>query len=184
MKEIKHERQISFFKRGGHSHNGEDSTKIDFSEYSLADLADLAALIGSSSGGLSIDELLETFSLLGHSHVSSGHTHPTNDFMAFNIIGDLNTGLLVPSVYPSFSFTINSIKMSLGVAPTGGSVSVDIRNNGTSILSTPLIITTGNLTNVKIVPTTTSILEDSELQIYINSANSAADLIIYVDYTR
>jgi hypothetical protein len=184
MPDIKHERQFGFFKRGGHSHNGEDSTKIDFSTYTIADVADLSDLIGGSGGdGFTLAELEDIFALIGHTHISSGTTI-TNASMTFNILGYLNTGLLVPAVYPSFSFNITTIKMSLGVEPTGGSVSVDIRANGTSILSTPLIITAGNITNTKIVPTTTAILEDTKLELFINSANGAADLIIYVDYTR
>lgn len=185
MKEIKHERQLGFFKRGGHKHDGEDSTKVDFSNYTAEDVAALNDLLGvAGEGGLSLEALQELFADIDHSHQAQGHTHPTNDSMTFNIMGDLNTGLLVPAVYPSFTFTINSIKMSLGVPPSGGSVSVDIRANGTTILSTPLIITAGNLTNTKIVPLVTSIMEGTKMEIYINSANSAADLIIYVDYTR
>src|ERR1051325_3850905 len=42
----KNEREINFFPRGGHHHDGEDSTKItDWSNYTQADIADLRALL-------------------------------------------------------------------------------------------------------------------------------------------
>lgn len=60
---------------------------------------------------------------------------------------DLTAGTLITFRMP-YGMTLNAIKLSVNVAPTGSKIIVDIRKGGVSILSTLVSIDTGSTTSV------------------------------------
>lgn len=59
----------------------------------------------------------------------------------------LTTGAGKVSFRMPYAFTLTAVRASVGTAPTGAAISVDINHNGSSILTTALTIDAGELTS-------------------------------------
>jgi len=92
-------------------------------------------------------------------------------------------------VFP-FAATITGVRASVGTAPVGSSLIVDINKNGTTIFSTqanrPTIAASGNVSGVA-VPNTTSFAAGDYMTVDVDQVGSTtpgSDLTVVVTYTR
>lgn len=74
------------------------------------------------------------------------------------------------------AFTITGVRASVTTAPTGSTIIVDIKKNGTTIFSTKLTIDAGEKTSVTAataaVLSTTTVADDDEITIHIDQVGS------------
>ena len=100
---------------------------------------------------------------------------------------DLATGTAVAYFRAPYAFTLTGVRASVITAPTGATVTVDINENGTSVLSTKLSIDASEKTSetaaTAAVISDSSIANDSEITIDIDQVGSTvagAGLIVYL----
>ena len=77
---------------------------------------------------------------------SSGQTGPAGTTPIFTRQGTVTTGLSGSRYYVERSGTVNVVRASVGTAPTGSALTVDVLKNGTSILSSAISIAAGTNT--------------------------------------
>ena len=77
-----------------------------------------------------------------------------------------------------YAFTIDSVRASLNTASTSGILTVDINENGTSILSTELTIDEGARTSVTAtnpaVISNRAVTDDAEITMDVNASGTGA----------
>src|SRR5947207_10507094 len=77
-----------------------------------------------------------------------------------------------------YAFTIDSVRASLSTASTSGILAVNINENGTSILSTDLIIDQGARTSVTainpVVISNTAVTDDAEITMDVDVSGTGA----------
>ena len=135
------------------------------------------------ANGFAGNEAAWLASLVGATGVSLGNC------TAFTIPGTLTVGAGVARFYFTGSFTITNIHISLGTAPTGASVIVDVNKNSSTIFSTQgnrPTITAGSHVDSSSVPDITSVLSGDYLTIdvdQIGSTIAGTDLVVTVYWT-
>ena len=108
---------------------------------------------------------------------------------AFTVPGTLTVGSSLARFYFTGSYTITNIHVSVGTAPTGASVIVDVNKNGSTIFSTqgnrPTIVASSNVDSSS-TPDTTSVVSGDYLTIDIDQIGSTVagtDLVVTVYWT-
>ena len=108
---------------------------------------------------------------------------------AFTVPGTLTVGSSLARFYFTGSYTITNIHASVGTAPTGASVIVDVNKNGSTIFSTqgnrPTIVASSNVDSSS-TPDTTSVVSGDYLTIDIDQIGSTVagtDLVVTVYWT-
>jgi hypothetical protein len=90
---------------------------------------------------------------------------------------DLTTGDAKVTFRMPYAFTVTGVKASVTTAPTGAAISVDIREAGTTILSTPITIDATELTSASAttpaVVSDASLAADAEIKIDIDAVGSS-----------
>jgi hypothetical protein len=69
---------------------------------------------------------------------------PRSDQIRLSMAGLLETITGSARWYPPATVTINSVRASVGTAPTGADILIDVNKNGSSILSGPVTVTAGS----------------------------------------
>jgi hypothetical protein len=96
-------------------------------------------------------------------------------------ISAITTGLAKITFRVPAAFTVSEVRASLGVASSAGTVTVDINEGGTTILSTKLTIdateTTSTTAVTPAVVSDAALADDAEITIDIDDAGSSADAI-------
>jgi len=106
-----------------------------------------------------------------------------------DVATDLVAGDTSP-VYATFPFTLNGFFVSVGTAPTGASIVVDLKKNGTTVLSTQAQIQVSEFTSLTGVDPVVSVLTFAKGDkitaeiVQVGSTIAGADLKIYLDITR
>lgn len=96
--------------------------------------------------------------------------------------GILSVGDDIESFFFPTGGTIQSIKASVAVAPTGSDINLDLVKNGTTILSSDLVISVGNNVGTATV-SNPDFSENDELVLNINQVGSSnADLTLFIEY--
>lgn len=96
--------------------------------------------------------------------------------------GTLSAGDGIESFFFPTGGTIQSIKASVAVAPTGSDINLDLVKNGTTILSSDLVISVGNNVGTATV-SNPDFSENDELALNINQVGSSnADLTLFIEY--
>ena len=127
---------------------------------------------------------------------STGPTGPTGPtgaggttFATFSVPGTLTVGTGAPRYYFTSSHTISNVAVSVGTAPTGASVIVDVNINGTTAFTTqsnrPTIAASG-FNDLSSAPDVTSVVSGDYLTIdvdQIGSTIAGADLVVQVFYS-
>jgi uncharacterized protein YdgA (DUF945 family) len=116
-----------------------------------------------------------TYKVSRQNLVNSGMTQAPIGIAASDEVSLLNIGLKYTFRMPT-AFTLTKVKSSLTQAPSGSTLTVDVKNNGSSIFSTLLTIDSGETTsetaNVPAVLSTTNFSNDDEITIYITQIGS------------
>ena len=105
------------------------------------------------------------------------YTKPTQAFITAcsDETSDLTTGILSTWRTP-YAFTVTGVRASVGTAPTGANITVDILQNGVSILSTLITIDVTDKTSldatVQPVLLTTALTNDAEITINLTVIGS------------
>lgn len=90
--------------------------------------------------------------------------------------GDLTTGTGKVTFRMPYAFTVTAVRASVKTAPTGATVTVDINEGGTSILSTALTIDAGETTSTTAatpaVISDAAIADDAEITIDVDQIGS------------
>jgi hypothetical protein len=90
---------------------------------------------------------------------------------------DLATGTAVVTFRMPYAFSLSSVRASVTTAPTGSVLTVDINENGSSILSTKLTIDAGEKTSTTAaapaVLSDTALADDAEITIDIDGVGSS-----------
>jgi len=126
----------------------------------------------------------DTFVLTANSAVADGvewaaNTHPavTQSFITAcsDETSDLTTGIKSTWRVP-FGFTVQSVRASVTTAPTGANITVDILQNGVSILTTNITIDATEKTSLSAatqpVVLTTALTDDAEITINLTTIGS------------
>lgn len=113
------------------------------------------------------------------------------EFLVFSVDGSLTTGTGQVTFYMPFAATLESVKASVGTAPTGANLIIDINESGTTVLSTKLSIDAGEKTSATAaspaIISDSSIAADTEVTIDIDQVGSTvagSDLKVYLEVTR
>jgi hypothetical protein len=89
---------------------------------------------------------------------------------------DLSTGTAKVTFRMPYAFTLASVRASVGTAPTGAAIQVDINEGGVSILSTPITIDASEKTSTTAatppVISDASLADDAEITIDIDQVGS------------
>jgi hypothetical protein len=90
-----------------------------------------------------------------------------------------------------YAFTLTAVRASVKTAPVGSTITVDINENGTTILSTKITIDSGEKTSttaaIPPVISDASLADDSEITIDIDqvgSSTAGVGLKVYLIGTR
>jgi hypothetical protein len=125
-----------------------------------------------------------TVSLGDHTHAGGS----TKIFIPLSMAGTLATGVGKARIYMDASYTIASVRASVGTAPTGTSLIVDVNKNGTTIFTTqtnrPTIssYTTALITNMEV----TTVAAGDYLTVDIDQVGSTVagtDLVVLIVLT-
>jgi hypothetical protein len=86
--------------------------------------------------------------------------------------------------YPSASITLVQISLFIATAPSGSSITVDLKKNGVSVFggSKPSIASGSNTSGAVSIPGTITLTTSDYLTIDISSGSSGADMTARVDY--
>lgn len=108
-------------------------------------------------------------------------------------MSDLTTALVAGDtspVYATFAFTLNGFFVSVGTAPTGASIVINLKKNGTTVLSTQAIIDATeftSLTGTNPVVSVPGFIKGDKITaeiVQVGSTIAGLDLKIYLDITR
>ena len=111
---------------------------------------------------------------------------PTESFIvsASDELTSLTTGTAKTTFRMPYAFTLTAVKVSLTNASTGGTPTIDINENGTSILSSPVAISVGQKTATASV-SDTSLANLAEMTVDIDVAGAnASGLKVYLIGTQ
>ena len=106
----------------------------------------------------------------------------------YNYPGTLVAGSGTQRLYFTQSITIYNLAISVGTAPTGASVIVDVNKNGTTLFTTQAnrpTIAVSTFNDLTAVPDETSVTAGQYLTIDIDQIGSTiagADLVVIVEY--
>ena len=118
-----------------------------------------------------------TYKVSRQNLINSGIIQAPIGIAASDEVSLLNVGLKYTFRMPT-AFTLTKVKSSLTQAPSGSTLTVDVKKNGTSIFSTLLTIdsneTTSETAAVPAVLSTTSFANDDEITIYITQIGSTS----------
>jgi hypothetical protein len=135
-----------------------------------------------------------SFATSGHDHTGvysvSAHTHTQTRYITLGSSGTLTATAKTARLYVPFACTITNIAASVGTAPTGASVVVDVLKNETTLWDTnpgnrPTITAT-NFADLTNTPDTTAISAGDYLTLtiaQIGSTIAGADLNVIVTVT-
>jgi hypothetical protein len=116
-----------------------------------------------------------TYKVSKQNLVNSGINQSPIGIAVSDEVSLLSIGLKYSFRMPT-EFNLTKVKSSLTQAPSGSTLTVDVKKNGTSIFSTLLTIDAGETTsetaNVPAVLSTTSFTNDDEITIYITQIGS------------
>ncbi len=107
----------------------------------------------------------------------------------YSVAGTLSTGSGSPRLYFGQDVTIRRIHASVGTAPVGASVIVDVNKNGTTIFTTQAnrpTIAVSTYYDISNQPDVTSLSSTDYLTIDIDqvgSTTAGANLVVLIDYT-
>jgi hypothetical protein len=100
---------------------------------------------------------------------------------------DLSTGTSVLTFRMPYAMTLEDVRASVGTAPTGSTLIVDINESGTTVLSTKLSIDSGEKTSTTattpVVISDSSLADDAEITVDIDQVGATvagAGLKIYL----
>lgn len=102
--------------------------------------------------------------------------------LTYSIDGTLFADTGDHRLYVESDTTITKVRASVGTAPTGSAVAVDVNKNGTSILSSAISISAGSNTATA-TPTTTALSAGDYLTVDVDSVGSTtagANLVVQV----
>lgn len=151
------------------------TAKILNSNVTLAKIQNIATskLLGRSTAGSGV---IEELSLGGSLQLVSGTLHAP-DWLLFALSDEstaLTTGVKLKFRLPAC--TILDLRSSVGTAPTGANLILDVKENGTTILSTLLSIDAGESTSTTAgtpaVISDASIADDAEITVEITQVGS------------
>lgn len=105
----------------------------------------------------------------------------------FGVTGNVSVASGAARLYPPTALTIDSVRASLGTAPTGSSVIVDVNKNGTTIFTTqgnrPEIAASGFVSSQE-TPDVTALTTSDYLTVdvdQIGSTTAGAHLTVIVE---
>jgi len=107
----------------------------------------------------------------------------------FTVPGTLTVGTGTARFYLTATRTISNVAVSVGTAPTGASLIVDVNKNGTTIFTTQAnrpTITASSFSDLTSTPDVTSLASGDYLTIdvdQIGSTIAGSDLVVQVFYT-
>ncbi len=110
-------------------------------------------------------------------------------YLTLGVPGTLTAAAGTVRLYVPFACTVTNVRASVGTAPTGASLIVDVLKNGTTIFSTTgnrPTITATNFTDLSSTPDVTAIAADDYLTIsvaQIGSTVAGADLVVTIVVT-
>lgn len=148
-------------------------------------------IVGRKAGG-SIGALTGAEALAITGGAASGHTHTEAVTLAFSKAGTLTTGTGTFRLYSpgGVTWTIAEVRASVGTAPTGATLIVDVNKGGTTIFTTqsnrPTIAISGN-TDLADAIEVSSLASGEYLTVdvdQIGSTIAGADLTVQVFLTR
>ena len=109
--------------------------------------------------------------------------------VAFSANGTLAVSTGLARFYPPFAVTIVAVRASLGTAPTGASLIVDVNKNGTTIFTTqanrPTVAASGFVSDEE-VPDVTALTTSDYLTVDVDQVGSTvagAYLTVVVEFT-
>jgi hypothetical protein len=135
-----------------------------------------------------------SFATAGHDHTGvysvSAHTHTQTRYLTLGRAGTLTATAGTARLYVPFACTITNVAASVGTAPTGASVVVDVLLNGTTLWGTnpgnrPTITAT-NFADLTNTPDTTAITAGDYLTLTVAGVGSTvagADLNVVITVT-
>jgi hypothetical protein len=141
---------------------------------------------------MAIIKRLTKGSALIHAELDNNFTELQKDVISYAIsapTGDLTAGDTDSFIAP-YNFTLTSYFVSVATAPTGSSLVVDVKKNGTSVTSTNAAIDaneTTSLTGTSPVLTTTSFLKGDLITpniVQTGSLDTGTSLKIYLEITK
>jgi hypothetical protein len=135
-----------------------------------------------------------SFATSGHDHTGvysvSAHTHTQTRYLTLGRAGTLTATAGTARLYVPFACAITNVRASVGTAPTGASIIVDVLKGGVTLWGTnpgnrPTITAT-NFADLTNTPDTTAISADDYLTLtvaQIGSTVAGADLMVVVEVT-
>ncbi len=170
---------------------GNDDVDIDIAEANI-DLSNCnnSTSVFITASGVTYENLNTNGDVgTGASQVAAGnHTHDYDDGALTDLpteIGiacsdettDLTTGTAKATFRMPFAMTLNEVRANVNTAPVGSTITVDINESGTTILSTKLTIDAGEKTSetaaTPAVISDSSLEDDSEITIDIDQIGSS-----------
>ena len=99
----------------------------------------------------------------------------------FNLVGSVNVGAGTLRWYPDTGIIITSIFSSVGIAPSAGSLVMNVKKSGVTIATTTLTAGQNRSTPVAVNAT---ILTTEYITVDVVSSNASADATLTFSYTR
>ena len=119
-----------------------------------------------------------------------GQIPADEEIITFSISGDLAVGLKNHRFYPPFDITISDMVLSVGTAPTGAAILVDVNRSGTTIFTTqgnrPTVAVSG-FVDTAAVPDVTTVTTSQYLQVEVDQVGSTvagADAVLTIRASR
>lgn len=113
-----------------------------------------------------------------------------NDFFTFAQTGTLAVGTGTVRFYPPYAMTVQDVTASVGTAPTGAALIVDVNKNGTTIFGTQSNrpqIAVSTFTDLSGAPSVTALTTSDYVTVDIDQVGSTvagSDLTVVVRYKR
>lgn len=111
-------------------------------------------------------------------------------FVSFSISGDLAVESKLHRWYPPYAITIEDMVLSVGTAPTGAAILVDVHKSGTSIFTTqgnrPTVAISG-FVDTAAVPDVTAVATSEYLTVdvdQIGSTIAGADAVLTIRFRK
>lgn len=136
---------------------------------------------------VAVEDLRGMSTVIGTNIVGGGSTTPAS--AVFSVAGNVAVGTGLARYYASDNLTITNVVASVGTAPTGSSIIVDVNKNGTTLFTTQAnrpTITASSFVDLTSLPDVTAVAAGDYLTIDVDQRGSTiagTDLVVQIVFS-